>query len=305
MSNNTHSTAPSYSIIIPAYNEEDFLPQCLRSLQAQEFDKPFEIIVVDNNSSDSTTKVAKSFEGVRVLLETERGVCAARQAGYEVAKAPIVISTDADTTFNKDWLKKIDETFTRNPNIVGVAGTPSFVDSPFWGYLLVGVITAWVRGYNKLFRTTSYVSAANLAFKKSAFKGYNTLLTQGGDELYVLKELKKHGKLITRFDNPVFTSSRRLYRGFFYNVIVTQLIYYVLDYNLARITGRSIFGGYPAFRKRTDYVLQKRNIQVGLLALLFIATTIYYWKHDEQMIRSFENRIHSLEQRVRDMRTKR
>lgn len=294
---------PVFSVVIPAYNEEDYLPQCLRSLQAQEFDHPYEIIVVDNNSDDRTSEVARSF-GVKVLLETERGVCAARQAGYVAAVAPIVISTDADTTFHKDWLQKIYDTFQEQPDIVGVAGTPTFVDSPFWGYILVGIITLYVRAYNALFRNTCYISAANTAFKKSAFAGYNTKLTQGGDELYLLKQLKKQGRVVLRFDNAVFTSSRRLYRGFLYNLFVTQLLYYVFDYNIARLTGRSLLGGYPAFREKTDFVLQKRNLQVGALMVLLVAVSLYYWRHDQQLVAKLENQVHSLEQRVKDIRSK-
>lgn len=58
---------PFFSVVIPAFNEEKFLPNCLKSLKEQDF-KDFEIIVVNNNSIDKTAKIAKEF-GARVIFE--------------------------------------------------------------------------------------------------------------------------------------------------------------------------------------------------------------------------------------------
>jgi glycosyltransferase involved in cell wall biosynthesis len=297
------STNPDFSIVIPAYNEEDFLPQCLRSLQEQDYIGEFEVIVVDNNSADATTKVAHSF-GAKVMLETERGVCAARQTGTAAANAPIIVSTDADTTFHKHWLQNIADEFAAHDDLVAVCGAPVFVDSPLWGKAVAGIITTYVKAYNRLLNTTCYISAANTAFKRSAFTGYNTKLTQGGDELYLLKQLKKNGRVVLKFDNPVYTSSRRLYRGFFYNVFVTQILYYVFDYNFARITGRSLLGGYPAFRDKNENVLQKRNVQIGVLFVVFCAVLMWVWQTDNNRVQQAEQKVQQLELRIKNFRRK-
>jgi glycosyltransferase involved in cell wall biosynthesis len=290
---------PVFSIVIPAYNEEDFLPQCLRSLQAQKFEHPFEVIVVDNNSSDNTAKVAESF-GAKVVLETTRGVCAARQAGTELAKATIVISTDADTTYNKNWLSNIHQAFDSHPEAVAIAGSPHFTDAPLWIYTIVWLITTFVRLVYAVTGSTFYVSAANFAFRKSAFDKYNTKLTQGGDEVYLLKQLKKKGKVVPIFNNPVFTSSRRIQRGFLYNIAVTWFMYYFIEYNLSRFTGRTVFGAYPAFRTNKDLVLRKRNLQMGALAFMLIAA-LWVWRTDNVRVAQAEKRIQGLEQRIRSL----
>ncbi len=100
-----------FSIVVPAYNEAGYLGCSLTSLQHQDFAGPYEIIVVDNNSTDDTAAVAASY-GVRVVHEPEQGVCAARQRGADVAIGEIIVSVDADTVYPPDWLSTIDARFT-------------------------------------------------------------------------------------------------------------------------------------------------------------------------------------------------
>ena len=92
---------PEVSIIIPARNEEACLGECLASLVGQA-DVAFEIIVVDDGSSDGTGKIARSFSGVRViaappLFENWTGKNNALAAGARAARAPWLLFTDADT----------------------------------------------------------------------------------------------------------------------------------------------------------------------------------------------------------------
>jgi len=93
------------SVVVPAYNEEKLIGKCLESLQNQT-EKPFEIIVVDNNSIDKTAAVAKKF-GARVIEEKEQGISFARNAGFNVAKSDIIARIDADTIAPVDWIEKI------------------------------------------------------------------------------------------------------------------------------------------------------------------------------------------------------
>lgn len=125
-------TRARFSMVIPAYNEENFLGSCLDSLAAQDFPGDIEIIVVDNNSADATAAIAAR-PGVTVISEPRQGVCAARQAGTAVATGEIIVSTDADTTFRPGWLSSIDRSFREQPDLTAVAGPPHWVDAPRWG----------------------------------------------------------------------------------------------------------------------------------------------------------------------------
>ena len=123
---------PRFSIVVPAYNEAQFIENCLDSLLRQDFQGDFEIIVVDNDSTDGTGDLARS-KGVTVLHESQPGVCWARQRGTDAANGEIVISTDADTEFPPGWLASIDRHFRDNPDRVAVAGPCQFMDAPLWG----------------------------------------------------------------------------------------------------------------------------------------------------------------------------
>ncbi len=237
---------PRFSVVIPAFNESCLLPAALESLQRQDFKGDYEIIVVDNNSSDETCTVARA-HGARVVHEQEQGVCSARQRGTALARGEIVISTDADTIFETSWLSRIDHAFTRDPACVAVAGPCRFVGGPWWaGY--TKALFAVVFLVHRLTGHVVYVTATNIAFRKSAWTGYDTRLTQGGDELDLLRRLRQHGKVVFERNNATLTSSRRLNKGLFYNIVVTFLFYYVLGYLLNRVAGRQLLATAPAFR---------------------------------------------------------
>ena len=66
------------SIVIPAYNEEKYIGDCLRSIVATRTDEILEIIVIDNASTDDTAMVAQQFPGVHVVHEPQKGLTRAR-----------------------------------------------------------------------------------------------------------------------------------------------------------------------------------------------------------------------------------
>lgn len=252
---------PKISVVIPAYNESRFIADCLDSLKKQDIKTKFEIIVVDNNSTDSTASVARSF-GARVVKEKRKGVCAAREAGLRAARGQIIVTTDADTVFLPNWLSNIDKTFDKK-KALAVAGPVRYSEGPMWGRVWARILFGTVNLSSKVIGRPYYVSACNLAFKKEFFGGYNTELTQGGDELDVLRRIKKHGKVIYLPNNYTTTSSRRFVRGLFYNLFVSFLVFYVLDYFIGRITKKSPFGSWHDYRTE----VQPRVLLVAELLL--------------------------------------
>jgi len=111
------------SVIIPAYNEEKVIKDCLNSLVRQS-EKPNEIIVVDNNCTDKTVSIVKKYQQVKVVKEKKAGITAARNAGFNAATGDIIARCDADSVMPKDWIKKIKADFKRYKKIVAV--TPDF-----------------------------------------------------------------------------------------------------------------------------------------------------------------------------------
>jgi glycosyltransferase involved in cell wall biosynthesis len=238
---------PRFSVVIPAVNEAAEIGRCLLSLAEQDYEGSYEVIVVDNNSSDETAAIAHNL-GATVVFEGHPGVCWARQRGTEIARGEIVVSTDADTTFDPRWLSRIEMAFRREPSNVAVTGPCQFVDGPVWGAVYATLLFGIVHLLHRLTGRVFYVSATNVAFRKSAWTGYDTNLTQGGDELDVLRRLRAQGRVTFDLRNPTFTSSRRLRRGLVYNIFVTCLFYYLLGYGLNRMFGRPVLGTAPEIR---------------------------------------------------------
>ena len=113
---------PSVSVIIPVYNAEVYLRQCLASLSAS--DEPaFECIVVDDGSTDGSLEVAREF-GVQVLSTGSRkGPAFARNLGAKAARGEILFFVDSDVCVQPDTLARILAEFTMNPEVDAVMGS--------------------------------------------------------------------------------------------------------------------------------------------------------------------------------------
>lgn len=249
---------PFISIVIPAYNEGKNIEACLKSIRAQDYQGSIEIIVVNNNSSDNTAELAQK-EGAIVIFESKPGVIFAREAGTQIARGEIIIQTDADTTFPTHWLSNIIETFSKHPEAIAVIGSFKFFDGPWWGKPFTGLLFGITDLVHKISGRLIYIPGANTAFKKKAWHGYNVKLDQGGDEVALLKDLKKEGKIIFLRRNFVLTSARRLEKGLLYNIFVILIFYYIFDYTFRRITGRSIVTPFPKIRGEEKKLTENKN----------------------------------------------
>ena len=264
---------PKYSIVIPAFNEERYIGDCLQSLARQDFTGDYEVIVADNNSTDSTAELASSL-GATVVEAPHIGVCPARQRGTEEARGEIIVSADADTVYDTSWLTHIDETFSKNPECVAVAGPCSFTDGPWWSAIYPKILFGVVYLVYLLTRYVFYISATNIAFRKDAWSGYNTNMTQGGDEIDLLRKLRSKGRIVFSLSNPSFSSSRRLSRGLFYNLFISFGYYYLITYWINRLAGRCLLKNAPAFR---DSAVQRSpvywlsRITIATATILFMA----------------------------------
>ena len=114
---------PLLSIIIPQYNEEKDILDCLESLSLQTY-KNFEIIVIDDGSTDNSLKMIKDFakknKKIKILEQNHRGPGIARNLGAEESKGEILVFVDADMTFDKDYLKNlIQPILNENENAIG------------------------------------------------------------------------------------------------------------------------------------------------------------------------------------------
>ncbi len=101
---------PKVSVVIPLYNKEPHIARTLNSVLTQTF-QDFEVIVVDDGSTDSGAKVVRGFDDprIRLIQQENQGVSAARNRGIEAAKAELIAFLDADD----EWLPAFIETILR------------------------------------------------------------------------------------------------------------------------------------------------------------------------------------------------
>jgi glycosyltransferase involved in cell wall biosynthesis len=110
------------SVVIPALNEEKYIGRCLASFGAQSYPRSlYEIIVVDNASTDRTAEIAGG-RGAQVVHEPRRGVGWARHRGAQEARGEIIAGTDADTIAPQNWLEEIARAFKSDETLGAVTG---------------------------------------------------------------------------------------------------------------------------------------------------------------------------------------
>ena len=114
-------TFPKISIIIPAFNEEKTIQQCIESLRNVDYPN-FEIIVVDDGSTDQTFQKASQCVAAKVLHQENSGKPKALNNGIHHSNGEIILTVDADTTLDKHALRAIAARFASNQQLGAVAG---------------------------------------------------------------------------------------------------------------------------------------------------------------------------------------
>lgn len=113
---------PRVSVIVPVYNGERTIGECVDSIFALSFPRnDVELLLIDNASSDRTSAILDRYRDRAIILhETKRGPAAARNRGLENATGEIVVFTDADCVVHRDWLSRIIAPL--NDPVVGIVG---------------------------------------------------------------------------------------------------------------------------------------------------------------------------------------
>ncbi|HDI11064.1 MAG TPA: glycosyltransferase family 2 protein [Candidatus Acetothermia bacterium] len=164
------------SVVIPARNEEAFLPRCLERITEQTL-RPYEVIVVDSASTDRTGEIARAF-GTKVVRLEKPGITRARQAGFEEAKGDVIASTDADTIVPRDWLERLTAPFSA-ADVVGTYGDVVYGDEL--------KALAWIFNNGRRFLNVfglGGLPGQNFAVRRSAFEAVNGFYTPKGNLVY-------------------------------------------------------------------------------------------------------------------------
>ncbi len=157
------------SIIIPVYNEESHLKTCLESI-AWQTDPPDEVIVVDNNSTDKSIDIARSYGFVKVITEKQQGVLWARNKGFNKASGDIIGRIDADSILADSWCNNVRQIFS-DSSVGASTGPVVYYDMPFrrTGFKIDKTIRQAIDKFNDDF---PYLFGTNMAIRRSVWNNH-------------------------------------------------------------------------------------------------------------------------------------
>jgi len=139
----------SFSIVVATHNRADQITVTLDSLLRQDTRCDFEVVVVDNNSSDSTSATVRALDGVRYIFEGQQGANYARNTGIGHSSGEIIAFVDDDATAAPDWLEELRRVYERFPDAWCVGGKivldlPETL--PRWFDPSIGSLTGYLSG---------------------------------------------------------------------------------------------------------------------------------------------------------------
>ena len=120
---------PLVSVVVPVYNRERFLREALQSVFAFDYE-PFEVIVVDDGSTDGSAAIAQSFPEVRYLRQDNHGPAAARNAGIDVSRGEFIAFADSDDIALPNRLSAQVGYLLEHPDVTATLGRQEWITPP-------------------------------------------------------------------------------------------------------------------------------------------------------------------------------
>jgi len=231
------------SFIIPCYNEEKHIKDCIRSIRKNVWYIPYEIIVVDNNCTDRTAEIAEE-EQAFIIKEPRKGVVFARQAGYEAAKGFLIANIDADSKITDGW---IWEALSRlsNDEVVAVTGPLEYEGASFCLKLMTKLYYMIAKISND--HIGVFLQGGNAMIKKSALDkvgGYDSNIAFYGEDTMTAKRIQHLGKIEFNPRMITTTSPRRLEE----QGIISTTWMYLTNYFSVTFKNKSTTNDYKDFR---------------------------------------------------------
>jgi GT2 family glycosyltransferase len=194
------------SIVIAAKNAEQTLAKCLNALFEQDY-PDFEVIVVNDGSSDKTEAIVGGYPGLKVLRTSGVGRSEARNLGVKEARGSYIAFTDADCMVNPDWLNELLKGFTSNGVAAagGIQRSPS--DETWFGKKVhqflssCGFFTNYMQSFRDI-REVTHNASCNVIYLKSAYANEGGFSSDfgAGEDPDLDHRLRKRGYRI--FFNP-------------------------------------------------------------------------------------------------------
>jgi glycosyltransferase involved in cell wall biosynthesis len=176
------------SVVVPFYNSQRYIEHCIQALLEQTYPSQlYEVIMVDNNSTDHSSAIVRKYPGIKLLSEAKQGAYAARNRGVAASKGEVIAFTDPDCVPSRDWLKQIDATF-RHSGVRIIIGTQQFALNSLALRLLEDYEdekNAYI--FSSTIKRVYYGHANNMAVRKTLFSelGPFVEIPRGADVVFV------------------------------------------------------------------------------------------------------------------------
>jgi glycosyltransferase involved in cell wall biosynthesis len=188
-------SAPKVSVVVASYNGDRTLEACLKSLQELNY-PDYEVILVDDGSTDRTESICKRFTNVRYIRhEKNQGLSVARNTGITASTGDIVAFTDSDCRADEDWLFYLVGDLL-NSEFAGIGGHNLLPPEDLWIAAAVMVSPGGPAHVMITDRLAEHIPGCNMAFYKWALDeigGFDPLFRKAGDDVDVCWRLQQHG----------------------------------------------------------------------------------------------------------------
>jgi GT2 family glycosyltransferase len=188
---------PRASVVVCTYNGGRTLEQCLRSLRGLKY-PDYEVIVVDDGSTDDTTAILTAFPEVRAIHQPNMGLSAARNVGLRAATGEVVAYTDSDCFADPDWLTHLVGQLERTR--AAAVGGPNLTPEDGWLAACVAAAPGQPTHVLESDQVAEHVPGCNMAFRREALLaigGFDPLYRKAGDDVDVCWRLQQSGQWIT------------------------------------------------------------------------------------------------------------
>jgi O-antigen biosynthesis protein len=201
--------APPVSVVVCTYNGARTLEQCLRSLLALDY-PDYEIIVVDDGSTDATRDILSRFPRVRAIHQENHGLSHARNAGLRAATGAIVAYTDSDCFADANWLTHLVDQFYCSG--AAAVGGPNLTPEDGWLAACVAASPGQPTHVLESDQVAEHIPGCNMAFRRdalAAINGFDAQYRKAGDDVDVCWRLQQAGHWISFAPGAIVWHHRR------------------------------------------------------------------------------------------------
>ena len=275
------------SIYIPAYNAEKTIEKSIQSIKQQTY-KFNEIIIIDDNSTDTTNQILNEIDGIKVIKNnTNKGLGYNRNLGFKISSNDIVASIDADVVLVESWLEIMIKNFEKNKNIIcGGKMIEKLIQNKFNLWRAKYYSQNWG---NDNIENPPFLFGCNTIQHKSLWKavnGYNESLLTNGEDIDYANKIKLNSNFKLRYcaealcehlqDDDLNSLSNRIWRyhSFGYK-IKKPSIYRTLKLSIKQIK----FFLTRSFNNLLNFELSFVYINFAILFKFIVLEHKYYKKN--------------------------